>query len=65
MHRCDRRPPAPGSIITLDRLAGDPIDLLLTGKPIARGEVVVSDEECGLRSTEVSGDAHGAEPPAE
>jgi flagellar motor switch protein FliN len=35
----------PGSIITLDRLAGEPIDLLVNGKPIARGEGVVIDEE--------------------
>jgi flagellar motor switch protein FliN/FliY len=43
----------PGSIITLDKLAGDPVDLLVNGKPIARGEVVVLDEEFGLRVTEV------------
>ena len=39
----------PGSIITLNRLAGEPVDLLVNGKPIARGEVVVIDEEFGLR----------------
>ena len=43
----------PGSIITLNRLAGEPVDLLVNGKPIARGEVVVIDEEFGLRITEV------------
>jgi flagellar motor switch protein FliN/FliY len=43
----------PGSIITLDRLAGEPVDLLVNGKPIARGEVVVIDEEFGLRITDV------------
>ena len=43
----------PGSIVTLDRLAGEPVDLLVNGKPIARGEVVVIDEEFGLRVTEV------------
>ena len=43
----------PGSIVSLDRLAGDPVDLLVNGKPIARGEVVVLDEEFGLRVTEV------------
>ena len=49
----------PGSIVTLNRLAGDPVDLLVNGKPIARGEVVVIDEEFGLRISEVvaSGDA--------
>jgi flagellar motor switch protein FliN/FliY len=44
----------PGSIITLNRLAGEPVDLLVNGKPIARGEVVVIDEEFGLRVTEVT-----------
>lgn len=43
----------PGSIVTLDKLAGEPVDLLVNGKPIARGEVVVLDEEFGLRVTEV------------
>jgi flagellar motor switch protein FliN/FliY len=43
----------PGSIVALDRLAGEPVDLLVNGKPIARGEVVVLDEEFGLRVTEV------------
>ena len=45
----------PGSIVTLDRLAGEPVDLLVNGKPIARGEVVVIDEEFGLRISEVVG----------
>jgi flagellar motor switch protein FliN len=45
----------PGSIVTLERLAGEPVDLLVNGKPIARGEVVVIDEEFGLRVTEVVG----------
>jgi flagellar motor switch protein FliN/FliY len=43
----------PGSIVTLDKLAGEPVDLLVNGKPSARGEVVVVDEEFGLRVTEV------------
>jgi flagellar motor switch protein FliN/FliY len=54
---------APGSVIGLNRLAGDPVSLLVNGKPIARGEVVVVDEEFGLRVTEVlstAGTAHGA-----
>ena len=45
----------PGSVVTLDRLADKPVDLLVNGRPIARGEVVVIDEEFGLRITEVSG----------
>jgi len=43
----------PGSIVTLDRLAGEPVDLLVNGTPIARGEVVVVDEQFGLRVTEI------------
>jgi flagellar motor switch protein FliN/FliY len=58
----------PGSIVTLNRLAGEPVDLLVNGKPIARGEVVVIDEEFGLRVTEVLAggvaQAHDAEAPA-
>ena len=54
----------PGSIVTLDRLAGDPVDLLVNGKPIARGEVVVIDEEFGLRVTEVVGAEPGKPAPA-
>jgi flagellar motor switch protein FliN/FliY len=44
----------PGSVVTLDRLADHPVDLLVNGRPIARGEVVVIDEEFGLRITEVT-----------
>ena len=43
----------PGSIVSLNRLAGEPVDLLVNGTAIARGEVVVIDEEFGLRITEV------------
>ena len=43
----------PGSIVSLNRLAGEPVDLLVNGKPIARGEVVVIDEEFGLRITDI------------
>jgi flagellar motor switch protein FliN/FliY len=49
----------PGSVVTLDRLADKPVDLLVNGKPIARGEVVVIDEEFGLRITEVTSPRHG------
>jgi flagellar motor switch protein FliN/FliY len=54
----------PGSIVTLNRLAGEPVDLLVNGKPIARGEVVVIDEEFGLRVTEVVAGEAAAEPEA-
>jgi flagellar motor switch protein FliN len=51
----------PGSVVTLDRLADRPVDLLINGKSIARGEVVVIDEQFGLRITEVAtaADDHG------
>ena len=54
----------PGSVVTLDRLADQPVDLLVNGKPIARGEVVVVDEEFGLRITEVVPPAAPAPPAA-
>ena len=44
-----------GSIIELDKLAGEPVDLSVNGKVIARGEVVVVDENFGVRVTEVLG----------
>ena len=42
-----------GSIITLEKLAGEPADLLVNGRLIARGEVVAVDEEFGFRITDV------------
>ncbi|MBB4660996.1 flagellar motor switch protein FliN [Conexibacter arvalis] len=45
----------PGSIVVLNRMAGEPVDLLVNGTPIAHGEVVVIDEEFGLRITDVIG----------
>jgi flagellar motor switch protein FliN len=50
-----------GSIITLNRMAGEPVDLLVNGTAIARGEVVVIDEQFGLRVTEVLGQGAAAE----
>jgi flagellar motor switch protein FliN/FliY len=44
---------APGSLIALGRPAGDPVDLLVNGRRIGRGEVVVIDDEFGIRVTEV------------
>jgi len=43
----------PGSIIELDKLAGDPVDILVNGKVIAKGEVVVIDESFGVRVTDI------------
>ena len=50
-----------GSIITLNRMAGEPVDLLVNGTAIARGEVVVIDEQFGLRVTEVLGQVSAAD----
>ena len=50
-----------GSIVTLNRMAGEPVDLLVNGTPIARGEVVVIDEQFGLRITDVVGQTAPAE----
>jgi flagellar motor switch protein FliN/FliY len=46
-----------GAVIELDRAAGAPADLLVNGRLIARGEVVVIDENFGLRITEIVADA--------
>ena len=43
-----------GSVIELDRLAGDPLDILINGTMIAKGEVVMVGERFGVRFTEVS-----------
>jgi flagellar motor switch protein FliN len=40
---------APGSIVELDRMAGEPVDLLVNNKVVAKGEVVVIDENFGIR----------------
>ena len=44
---------APGTIIDLNRIAGEPIDVLVNGKFVARGEVVVIEENFGVRVTEI------------
>jgi flagellar motor switch protein FliN/FliY len=44
---------SPGSIIELDKLAGDPVDILVNDKVIAKGEVVVIDESFGVRITDI------------
>ncbi|WP_051706036.1 flagellar motor switch protein FliN [Nocardioides aequoreus] len=44
---------APGDVVELDRAAGSPADLLVGGRLIARGEVVVVDEDFGLRITQI------------
>ncbi len=44
---------APGTIIELDRIAGEPIDVLVNGKFVAKGEVVVIEESFGVRVTDI------------
>ena len=44
---------SPGTIVELDKLAGEPIDILVNGKHIAKGEVVVIDENFGVRITDI------------
>lgn len=43
----------PGTILELDKLAGEPVDILVNGKYIAKGEVVVIDESFGVRITDI------------
>jgi flagellar motor switch protein FliN/FliY len=43
----------PGSVVELDKLAGEPVDILVNERPIAKGEVVVIDENFGIRVTEI------------
>jgi flagellar motor switch protein FliN/FliY len=59
----------PGSVVALSRSAREPVDLLVNGKQVARGEVVVIDDDFGLRITEVNelhaDDREDEEPPTE
>ena len=43
-----------GSVIELDRLAGDPVDIFVNERILARGEVVVVDDKFAVRITEVN-----------
>jgi len=52
-----------GSVVTVGRMAGDPVDLLVNGRVIARGEVVAIEEELGLRITEIAAPVVEAPPP--
>ena len=42
-----------GSVVELDKLVDEPMDILVNQKPIARGEVVVSDDKFGVRLTDI------------
>lgn len=46
-----------GSIVELDKIAGEPVDLLVNGRLVARGEVVVIEDNFGVRITEIIGAA--------
>ena len=48
-----------GSVIELDRAAGEPVEILVGGKPLARGEVVVVKDRFGVRITELLGSIEG------
>lgn len=50
----------PGMVVEIDRAAGAPIDVLVNGRLIALGEVVVIDEEFGIRITEIVANGSGA-----
>ena len=43
----------PGSVVELNKLAGEPVDVMVNDQLIARGEVVVVDENFGVRVTEI------------
>jgi flagellar motor switch protein FliN len=44
----------PGAVLTLERAAGEPVDVLVNGKVVARGEVVVVDGDFGVRVNEIT-----------
>ncbi len=42
-----------GSVLELDKLAGEPLEILVNGKLVAKGEVVVVNEKFGIRLTDI------------
>lgn len=48
-----------GSVIELDRAAGEPVDIMVGGKPLARGDVVVVKDRFGVRITKLIGSIEG------
>lgn len=46
---------AKGTILELDAMAGEPVELLAAGEVVAKGEVVIIDENFGIRVTELAG----------
>ena len=55
----------PGSVVELDKLAGEPVDILVNDRLIARGEVVMVDENFGVRVTDILSPRSSAPPAAE
>jgi flagellar motor switch protein FliN/FliY len=51
---------AKGSIIELDSIAGEPVDLMAAGELVAKGEVVIIDENFGIRVTELASRGAGS-----
>jgi flagellar motor switch protein FliN/FliY len=49
----------PGSVVQLDKMLGDPVEMMVKDRLIARGEVVVVDDRFGLRITEVAARGKG------
>jgi len=43
----------PGSVVELNKVAGEPVDILVNGRLVARGEVVVVEENFGVRVTDI------------
>jgi len=42
-----------GSVVELQKLAGEPLDIYINGKPVARGEAVIINEKFGVRLTDI------------
>ena len=43
----------PGSVVELEKLAGEPLDIFINGKVVARGEAVIVNEKFGVRLTDI------------
>jgi len=52
-----------GTVLELDKLAGEPLDVMVNGIVIGKGEVVVIDENFGVRITEIIGNLSGQSAP--
>ena len=44
----------PGSVVELDKLAGEPLEVLINGRPVARGEAVMVNDKFGVRLTDIA-----------